>query len=97
MGRTRIFVRFSKEYNSEIVIKGEQSFLCKTHLIDISIKYHEDILKIIYRRTVGRTAPCHNTSRFFFQNGRIITEGGEGGSSEPPEPPLAPPLELHWK
>ena len=44
------------------------------YLINISIKYHEDILKIVYgwtdgRRTEGGTAPCHERSGFFFKTG----------------------------
>ena len=41
------FLQYSKEHD----------------LIYISIKYHEDILKVVD----GRTAPCHNMT-FFSQN-----------------------------
>ena len=42
------------------LIKGEQSFLCRTHclnLLHIPIQLYEDIMKIVY----GWTGPCHNT------------------------------------
>ena len=45
------FLQFSKGHNSEKLRKGEQSFLCGTHCLDliyIAINYHEDILKIVY-------------------------------------------------
>ena len=38
--------------------RGEQSFLCGIHCLDllcISIKYHEDILKIVYGQREGQT------------------------------------------
>ena len=38
--------------------RGEQSFLCGKHCLDllyISIKYHEDILKIVYGQRKGQT------------------------------------------
>ena len=53
--------------------KGEQSFLSGTLCLDfiyISIKYHEDILKIVYGWTDRWTEPCHNASSFF-RNGPI--------------------------
>ena len=50
--------------------KGEQSLLCGTHCLNlmyISMKYHEDILKIVYGGTYSAT-PQYDP---FFQNERI--------------------------
>ena len=47
-------------------------------LIYISIKYHEDVLKIVYRRTDGRAGgQCHTIIRPFFQNGRKLAYKNE--------------------
>ena len=54
---TRFFKKISKGHNTETK-KGERSFLCGTHCFDliyISIKYHEDILKIAYGWTDSAT------------------------------------------
>ena len=58
MRTTKITVIFSNDQRgiTQELTKGEQSFLCGTHCLDliyISTKYHEDILKIVYGRTDG--------------------------------------------
>ena len=51
MARTRFYYIFQRGITQKLR-KGEQSFLFGTHSLDhiyISIKYHEDILKVVYR------------------------------------------------
>ena len=51
MAGTRFFFYNFQRGITQKLRKGEQSFLCWTHCVDliyISIKYHEDILKIVY-------------------------------------------------
>ena len=63
MARTRFFCDNQWGITQKLR-KREQSFLSVTlrlDLIYVSIKYHEDILKIDY----GRTVPCRKTSICF--------------------------------
>ena len=53
--------------------KGAQSFLCGTLCVDliyISIKYHEDILKIVYGQTYGQRHAiiCSVFSKLSYKN-----------------------------
>ena len=49
----KFFYDFQRDITQKLR-KGEQLFLCGTHCLDliyISIKYHEDISKIVYGQT----------------------------------------------
>ena len=65
---TQVFAFYIYRGITQNIRMGKHSFLCGTHCLDliyISIKYHEDILKIVYGRTDGLTdMPQYN--RFFF-------------------------------
>ena len=53
MACTRFFYSIQRDI-TQTLKKGEQSFMCGTHCLDIiyiSIKYHEYILKVVYGRT----------------------------------------------
>ena len=68
MERTRCYYTFKRGI-TQTLRKGEQSFMFGTHCLDliyISIKYNEDILKIVYR-----CRQSHAIIQPFFQNGRI--------------------------
>ena len=58
--------------------KVKQSFLCETLCVDliiyISIKYHEDILKIVYGQTYGQRHAiiCSVFSKLTFKNEGVL-------------------------
>ena len=63
-------VFFKKIFKGNSAIKGEQSFMCETHCLDLRNIHVYKILSQLF--TDRRTGPCHIVS--FFQN-RHITNG----------------------